>query len=324
MTKLSIIIPCYNVENYLAKCVNSVLNNKIEDKYEIILVNDGSTDNTLEIIKDYAKNYPDVITYIDQKNKGLSGARNNGIDKAKGEYVTFLDSDDYVDNVMYVELLNKAKEGDFDIITCGVRMVYDDSSLDQDVGVGFDHDCIGKEEVKKVMATFYPAACNKIYKKNVIGDLRFKEGIHYEDVEFMYRLLPQVNNIGIVDGYYYYYLQREGSITYTYNDKLYDIVDNLNGLVKYYKKNKIYIDYREEIEYVYVRYLYATFIRRLAKCKNKKKFMEGVEVVMENVNDTFPEYRRNSYLVGKKGLYLKHFNKFIAKLVYIFDRNKMN
>ncbi len=322
--KLSVIIPCYNVENYLAKCVNSVLNNKIKDKYEIILVNDGSTDNTLEIVKDYAKNYPDIIKYIDQKNRGLSGARNAGLDIAKGEYVTFLDSDDYVDNVMYKELLRKASEGDFDIVTCGVRMVYDNSNLDKDVGVGYDHDCFSKDEVKSVMATFYPAACNKIFKRRVIGDLRFKEGIHYEDVEFMYRLLPRISTIGVVDGYYYYYLQREGSITYTFNEKLYDFVDNLNGLVSYYKKNKLYKEYKEELEYVYVRYLYATFIRRLAKCKDKEKFKKGVEVAMENVKNTFPDYKNNKYLVGKKGFYLKHFNKFIANLVYMVDKNKLN
>ena len=322
--KLSVIIPCYNVENYLAKCVNSVLNNKIKDKYEIILVNDGSTDNTLEIVKDYAKNYPDIIKYIDQKNRGLSGARNAGLDIAKGEYVTFLDSDDYVDNVMYVELLKKTLEGDFDIVTCGVRMVYDDSSLDKDVDVGFEEDCLGKHEVKRAMPTFYPAACNKIYKRETIGDLRFKEGILYEDVEFMYRFLPKVNNIGKVEGYYYYYLQREGSITYTFNEKLYDFVDNLNGLVTYYKKNKLYKEYKEELEYVYVRYLYATFIRRLAKCKDKEKFKKGVEVAMENVKNTFPDYKNNKYLVGKKGFYLKHFNKFIANLVYMVDKNKLN
>ncbi len=322
--KLSIIIPCYNVESYLSKCIDSVINNKLEDKYEIILVNDGSTDNTLDIIKEYEKKYPKVIKVVDQKNRGLSGARNSGIDVAKGEYVTFLDSDDYVDNKMYKELLDKASKGDYDIVTCGVRMVYDNSSLDKDVGVGYDKDLLGKEEVKKAMAVFYPAACNKIYKKDVIGDLRFKEGIHYEDVEFMYRLLPRINNVGVVDGYYYYYLQREGSITYTYNDKLYDIVDNLNGIVKYYKKNKIYDEYKEEIEYVYVRYLYATFIRRLAKCKDKKRFSKGVDTVIKNVKETFPLYRKNKYLVGKKGLYLKYFNKFIANLVYAFDKNRMN
>jgi glycosyltransferase involved in cell wall biosynthesis len=276
------------------------------------------------MIKNYVDMYPEVIKCIDQKNRGLSGARNSGIDVAKGEYVTFLDSDDYVDNKMYKELLDKASKGDYDIVTCGVRMVYDNSSLDKDVGVGYDKDLLGKEEVKKAMAVFYPAACNKIYKKDVIGDLRFKEGIHYEDVEFMYRLLPRINNVGVVDGYYYYYLQREGSITYTYNDKLYDIVDNLNGIVKYYKKNKIYDEYKEEIEYVYVRYLYATFIRRLAKCKDKKRFSKGVDTVIKNVKETFPLYRKNKYLVGKKGLYLKYFNKFIANLVYAFDKNRMN
>lgn len=322
--KLSIIIPCYNVEEYLAKCIDSVLANKIEDKYEIILVNDGSKDKTLKIIKEYAKKYPDIIRYKDQKNKGLSGARNTGIEMAEGEYITFLDSDDYVDPLMYVEMLKKAKRADYDIVTCGVRMIYDDSSLDQNVDVGLTRDCHSKEDVKKVMPTFYPAACNKIYKRETIGELRFKEGIHYEDVEFMYRLLPRIEKIGIVKGYYYYYLQREGSITYTYNDKLYDFVDNLNGIVKYYKKNNLLEEYEEELEYVYVRYLYATFIRRLAKCKDKEKFNRGVNVVIKNVKETFPNYKKNKYLVGKKGLYLKHFNRFVASLVYMFDKNKMN
>jgi len=322
--KLSIIIPCYNVEKYLSKCIDSVISNDIKDKYEIILVNDGSKDNTLDIIKEYEKKYPNIIRFIDQKNKGLSGARNSGIDIAKGEYITFLDSDDYVDSNMYIKLLEKASEDDYDIITCGVRMVYDNSKLNQDVDVGFSSDCNSHNEVKNIMYNFYPAACNKLFKRSLFKKLRFKEGIAYEDVECMYRLLPSVNKIGRIDGYYYNYIQREGSITYTFNEKLYDIVNNMNGLVEYYKDNNIYDEYKEELEYVYVRYLYATFIRRLAKCKDKKKFNEGVDTVINNVKERFPYYRKNKYLTGKKGLYLKYFNKFIANIIYIFDKNRMN
>ena len=105
MKKLSVIIPCYNVEDYVGKCIESVLDNKIKD-IEIILVNDGSKDNTLDIIKKYEKEHKE-IKVIDQKNGGLSDARNTGLSVATGKYVTFLDSDDYVDSNMYVSKLKK-------------------------------------------------------------------------------------------------------------------------------------------------------------------------------------------------------------------------
>ncbi len=322
MKKLSVIIPCYNVEEYLSKCVDSVIDNKLKD-IEIVLVNDGSKDNTLKIIKDYKKKYKDIIKVVDQENQGLSMARNAGIEVASGEYVTFLDSDDYVDSKMYSSMLDKAYKEDFDLVVCGVKMLYSDHELN--VGSGLSRDCNSKEEVKEIMYNFYPAACNKIYKKEVIGNLRFKKGVWFEDVEFMYRLLPHVKSIGNIDEYYYCYLQREGSITYVYNDKLYDFISNLDGVVEYYKDNGFYDEFKEEIEYTYVRYLYATFVKRLAKMKDKKEFKKGVNTVIKAVNEKFPEYKKNKYFsYSKKGLYLKYFNKFIANIVFMVEKNKMN
>ncbi len=322
MIKLSVIIPCYNVEEYLSKCIDSVIDNKLDD-IEIVLVNDGSKDNTLKIIKEYKKKYKDIIKVVDQKNQGLSMARNAGIEVSSGEYITFLDSDDYVDIKMYSSMLDKAKEGNFDIVVCGVKMLYPDHEIN--VSTGVNNDCTNKEEVKDVMYNFYPAACNKLYKREIIDDLRFKKGVWFEDVEFMYRLLPYVKSIGVVNEYYYYYLQREGSITYVYNSKLYDFMYNLDGVIEYYKENDLYNDYKEEIEYTYVRYLFATFIKRLAKMNDKKEFNKGVDTVIKAVNDKFPDYRKNKYLsYSKKGIYLKYFNKFIANIVYWIERNKMN
>ncbi len=322
MKKLSVIIPCYNVQEYLSKCIDSVIDNELND-IEIILVNDGSKDDTLKIIKEYKKKYKDIIKVVDQENQGLSMARNAGIEVSTGEYITFLDSDDYVDSKMYSSMLEKAYENNFDLVVCGVKMLYPDHELN--VSSGVVKDCNSKEEVKDVMYNFYPAACNKIYKREVIGDLRFKKGVWFEDVEFMYRLLPHVKSIGIVNEYYYYYLQREGSITYVYNSKLYDFLYNLDGVVEYYKENDFYDEYKEELEYTYVRYLYATFIKRLAKMKDKNEFNRGVDTVVEAVNNKFPEYKKNKYLgYSKKGLYLKYFNKLIANIVYIVEKNKKN
>ena len=106
MKKLSIIIPCYNTEKYINKCLDSVLNSTLKD-IEVIIINDGSKDSTLDIIKSYKDKR---IIIIDKENDGVAMARNDGIKKATGEYITFIDSDDYIEPTMYEEMYNKAKE----------------------------------------------------------------------------------------------------------------------------------------------------------------------------------------------------------------------
>lgn len=322
MTKLSVIVPCYNTKEYLPTCIKSIIANKVKDM-EVILVNDGSKDDTLDVIKDYAKKYPKLIKYVDKKNGGLSDARNAGLKEALGTYVAFIDSDDYIDDNMLVKMINKAIEGNFDIVTCDVKMIYDDHEVY--VNPGYDHDLLNKDEIKNVMYNFYPAACNKIYKKELFKKVKFKKGILYEDVEFIYRMLPSVNNIGVVSGVYYNYLQRENSITYTYNERLYDLVNNFDGIFEYYENNNIFLEYKDELEYVYVRYSFATFMKRLAKTKNKKLYKDGYNYVMNKVKNKFPNYKQNKYMnYSKKGKYLKSFNKLIANVIYYVERNKVN
>lgn len=321
MTKISVIVPCYNVSKYLNGCVDSLIEAKV-DSMEIVLVNDGSTDNTLDICNEYKKKYPKLIKVIDKKNGGLSDARNVGIDKSKGDYISFVDSDDTVEKDLYKNLISKIDSGDYEIIAFGENRIFPDHTIQ--VSSGIDRECNDQEDVKKIMPYIYPAACNKIYKRELFDKVRFKKSIWYEDVEFIYRLLPLVSKLTYIDGYYYNYYQREGSITYTYNSKLYDLVDNLNSLVEYYKDNGLYHEYHDELEYFYVRYSYATFIKRLAKMKDINEYKKGVNTVISNVNKLFPSYRDNKYLTGKKGFYLKHFNKFIAGIIYMIEKNRMN
>lgn len=321
MMKLSVIVPCYNVSKYVKSCVESIIANKLKD-YEIIMVNDGSTDHTLDILKSLSKKYKE-IKIVDKENGGLSSARNAGIRVSEGEYLAFVDSDDTVDEEMFSKMLEKASGGDFDIVTCGVKMIYTDKTIN--VGPSFECDLINKEEIKRQMYDFYPAACNKIFKKSCFKKLGFKDGVAYEDVEFIYRLLPNIQSVGVVNGYYYNYFQREGSITYSYNKNLYDLVSNMDSVLEYYKDNHLLEEYHEEIEYTYVRYLYATFVRRLAKMNDKKEYNKGVQYVIDKVNCHFPNYKKNYYIsLSKKGKYLKYFNKFVANVVYIVDRKKKN
>lgn len=323
MPKLSIIVPVYNVEKYLDKCLERILNSTYKD-FELIVINDGTKDNSEQIITKYLDNeeYKDKITYISKENSGLSDTRNLGMSKAKGEYIAFVDSDDYIETTMYETMMNKALEKNYDIVACDVKLVYEDSDKEKVISSAYEKDLFNKDEIKQTMLTYYPVVWNKIYKKSLLEGIEFSKGVWYEDMEFNLKVYPRINSIGVVKEPLYNYLQRGNSITYTYNDKLYDIITNMDTVIKYYKAQGIYEEYKEELEYLYIRYAYATFPKRLAKCKDKKKYKEGIEFAINKVHEHFPEYKKNRYFktMGVKGKYIKNFNKFISKINYIVSK----
>ena len=166
------------------------------------------------------------------------------------------------------------------------------------------------------MLNIYPSAWNKIFKRKLLQDIEFKKGIWFEDVEFIYRLLPRIKTIGVVSEPFYQYLQREGSITKKVDKRIYNYIDNLNGVVDYYKQEKLYDKYQKELEYVYVRYIYATFIKQ-ATIFDDEEYKNAVTKAIANVKEQFPHYRKNSYFYHNiKGIYLLLFNKQIAKIIY--------
>ena len=308
--KVSVIVPVYNVEKYLEKCLDSLASQTLKD-IEVIIVNDGSPDNSQTIIDKYVKKYPNMRCYI-KPNGGLSDARNYGLKYAKGEYIAFLDSDDYVTDDMYQLMYIKAKSGNFDMVVCDINYVYPDKTLKVSNGIKSDN-----ENIKKAYLTIHPAAWNKIFKKELFEHkVLFKKGVWFEDVEFIYRLLPYIKNIGVIHEPFNQYVQRDGSITNTVNPKIYDYIHNLNGVVDYYKKKKIYDEYKKELEYVYVRYIYATFIKSI-KRYDYIEYKKGVNEAIKNVKEHFPKYRKNKYFYKSlKGLYLVMFNKILAKILY--------
>ncbi|MBP5683928.1 MAG: glycosyltransferase [Bacilli bacterium] len=308
--KVSVIVPVYNVEKYIDKCLDSLVKQTLKD-LEIIVVNDGSPDNSEKIIQKYAKKYKN-IKYLVKENGGLSDARNYGLKYAKGEYIAFLDSDDYVSADMYEKMYEKAISEDFDMVVCDINYLYPDNTLRVDGGIKED-----TKDIKKTFLTIHPAAWNKIFKKELFTNkVFFKKGVWFEDVEFIYRLLPYVKSIGVIHEAYNQYVQREGSITNTINPKIYDYISNMNGVVEYFKKNKLYDNYQKELEYAYVRYIYATFIRSIAKY-DYEEYEKGVQKALQSVKAYFPKYRHNKYFYqSKKGIYLVLFSKPLAKLLY--------
>lgn len=319
--KVSIIVPVYNVENYLEKCLKSLVEQTLED-LEIIIVNDGSTDKSQKIIDKYAKKYSNIIS-IEKENGGVSEARNLGLKKAKGEYIGFLDSDDWVDKNMYKKLYQKAKSEDFDIVACDTYAVYPDKL--EKISSNIRHDNVSNKEL---MIDAYAVIWNKIYKKDLIKGITFKKGMNFcEDVEFLYMVYSKVKKVGVIHEPLHNYLQREGSLTYVYDKKLYKLIEAMDDIIEYYKKNKIFEEYKDELEYTYARYLYATFLKRIAKTKNKEEFKKAVNIVIEKVNKEFPNYKKNSYLkeLKPKNLYIKNFNKLLSKMVFIVSsKEKFN
>lgn len=314
--KLSIIVPVYNVEKYLNKCLDSLVNQELKDM-EIIVVNDGSPDRSQKIIEDYERRFPFVKGFV-KENGGLSDARNYGIERAAGEYIAFVDSDDYVEKAMYQTMLRKAEEGDFDIVVCDFEEVYLSA-----VRRGYSRlkeDLLTKTAVKEHMNDIYPSAWNKIYKRKLFEKIRFKKNVWFEDVEMLYRMLPLVESVGVVHQAFYKYVQRQGSISKSSDARIFHYIDNWNGIIRYYKENDLFDEYHCELEYNYVRYLYATFIKTALKM-DKVMFRKAIDTAIYNVKATFPLYRKNPYFYKSiKGWYLLFFNRYIAEILYFIKR----
>lgn len=211
--KISIIIPIYNVEKYLPACVESILQQTYKN-LEVILVDDGSPDRCPVICDELAQK-DDRIRVIHQKNKGLSGARNTGIDNAQGDYLIFVDSDDTVEQTLVEELYTYAEKWNCAIVACGRNYIFEDGQIVCKIA----HDeskVYGFEEAMQEMNSFRlfdMSAWAKIYREELFEDIRFPEGKLSEDYYIMYKLFDKAQTIGYVAKPLYNYLQRQSSIS---------------------------------------------------------------------------------------------------------------
>lgn len=211
MAKVSIIVPVYNVEKYLRKCLDSLINQTLKE-IEIICVNDGSKDNSPKILEEYAKKDNRIIV-INQENAGLSVARNSGIDIAKGEYIGFVDSDDWVDLDFFEKLYYSATSNDTDIAVGGIIRV---TGIKKKKFLNFEKETITDNTNLKFELCDVPEKSyvwNKIYKTEKLKEigLEFEKGIFYEDCIFTPQALFYLGKIVTVPNIYYYYLRRGNS-----------------------------------------------------------------------------------------------------------------
>lgn len=309
MIKVSVIIPVYNVEEYIEKCLNSVVNQTLED-IEIIIVNDGSEDGSKEIIQGYLEKYKNKIIYLEKENGGLSSARNYGIPYARGEYIAFLDSDDYIELSMYEKMYKKAKEENSDMVECDFIWEYPHKTK-IDRGKIYN----GK---KQAMETARVVAWNKLIKKEIItvNNLRFPDGMRYEDVEFFYKMLPYLSKISFVKEPFIHYIQRVNSIVNNQTSKTKDIFIILDNVIDYYKKISLYEEYKEQLEYIYTRFLLCSSLKRICKIADKKERDIAIKQTWQKLNTKFPNWKNNKILSKKKikNLYMRSNNKVTYKI----------
>ena len=310
MPKVSVIVPIYNVEKYLEKCINSLLSQTLED-IQIILVNDGSKDNSGNIAKEYEKNNKDRVIYVEKENGGLSDARNYGLKYATGDFIAFLDSDDYIEKNAYEEMYNKAIEENADYVECDFIWEFPNK-----IRVDKQYPYKNKKEMLSFVRV---VAWNKLIKRQLIIDnnLEFPKGLRYEDVEFTYKLIPFINKFAYVDKPFIHYVQREGSIANVQNERTAEIFTVLDNVIEFYKENNIYDEYRDELEYNYARYLLCSSLKRM--CKIKDKIIRGKLLTesWERLNLNFPNWKENIILktvnIGKNK-YMRTVNKSTYKI----------
>lgn len=209
--KVSVIVPVYNVENYLARCLNSLINQTLHE-IEIICINDGSSDNSLNILDEYS-NKDARIRIVNQENKGLSKSRNTGIDLATGEYISFVDSDDWVDENFLEVLYNAAKGHNADIAATDVAVVRSTAVKDY---IRFESEAIYTDTIPKYNICKCPEKCNiwnKIYKLEKIRQYKlYFENIYYEDVIWTPKVLYYLNTLITIPGAKYYYFRHGQSV----------------------------------------------------------------------------------------------------------------
>ena len=250
MIKVSVIVPVYNTEKYLRRCLDSLVNQTLKE-IEIIIINDCSTDNSKNILDEYEKKYQNIKVFHNKTNKGIGYNRNLGIKKASGEFIGFIDSDDWVEKNMFEKMYNKAKRDNLDLVICNYfrKLMKEDELIDIESDFNIKYfDNTSLEKSPNLLLYINTAPWNKLYKKELIENVKFPEDLKYEDAVFVMESLAEAKNIGMVEDKLNYYLVRSKSETTVMNEKVFDILTITKIIENNFKKTKYYDDIKDFVE----------------------------------------------------------------------------
>ena len=301
--KLSIIIPVYNMnhDNLLKFCLDSIINQTIED-YEIIAVDDASTDDSFMVLKDYENEYPDkfkAITYPDNRRQG--GAKNEGLKAAQGEWIGFVDSDDWIAPDFYEKLLKKADETGADIVGCSYSIV-DKQTFEVGRVVSNNSkeqtgEFVSNVELRKKYMLHPGSMVIKIYRHTVIkeSDLKFPEHIFYEDNCASRIWAAYFKHFELVEEPLYYYYQHDVSTVHTVTEeRCMDRMIAMDLMVDEFKARGLYDTYKDVLEASYAElYFKNTLFSYMLNCPDRK--LRFVKQLRKGMLEKFPDYKNNPY-----------------------------
>lgn len=315
MPLISIIIPAYNIENYIAKCLDSLLKQTYKN-LEIIVVDDGSSDNTGKIIDDYVSKYEN-IKVIHKKNAGVSEARNSGIDVANGDYIGFVDGDDTVDKEMFELLINNAIKYNADISHCGYKMVFP-SRVDYYYNTGILVEQDNELALKDLLigSRVEPGLWNKIYKKELFNDIKIDESIKInEDLLINYYLFKKAKKSIFYDKCFYNYTLRKGSAA---TSKV-----NINKIIDPIKVKKEILEDLEKdsdlYDIAYEKYIMSLVgICRNVQIRKNKEYKSYIDDAKKNLKYEINNIVKNK-AVSKKTKLMVIGNLYFSRIFYIID-----
>lgn len=312
--KISIIVPVYNTEKYLNKCIDSLINQTLKD-IEMIIINDGTKDNSEEIIKEYKDKR---IKYYKNDNQGIGKTRNFGIKKAHGEFLMFIDSDDYIKEDCCEKLYNNAKENNSSIVV---------SDFYKDINGRLEEIKIGNfktssiKDNKDLLLTINTGPCNKIFKRELIinNNIMFEENHKYEDSPFVIDSILYADKISKCNSALSYYCIHKNSETTTRDEKVFDIlyiVDLIRNKLKKY-------DYLEENMNIFTVNLLLNYTIQQRNQKNRKTANKFIDKVFEYLKKEVPDYKNKKYFKDK-GILRRAIekNKIVTKIYCDVARNK--
>lgn len=324
---LSIIVPVYNTEKYLNRCIDSIIQaiKLVKDKVEIIIINDGSKGNADEIIESYVKNFPDTIVYIKQENKGRGATRNVGISKARGKYISFIDSDDYIDDNMYLDMLSKLKSEDADIAICDFQNIIENnpenSGRIEAKNLNIEDNKFGCFDV-----LILPSCCNKIISKELFNNVKFPEHINYEDLAIIPSIVLKAKKIVYLPNMYYKYYQNSDSImNKEYDTENLNLIDALEISLKNIDNLNLSKEDLKKAEYMLcTRRFYEELLEKIMFSDNKKELVKGFCDRIQNIEKRLINNKYFIKEISTQGVLKKYGNKLLHKAIRDKDYNKIN
>lgn len=299
--KVSVIVPVYNSEAYLARCLDTLVNQTLQE-IEILVVNDGSPDDSQAIIDRYAAEYPEKIVPLVKENGGLSDARNFGVARATGEYLGFVDSDDWVDLDMYEQLHARASLAQSDVVVHPITYAFSTKYLRNYFTKV--QELFGKSVAESPRLLIYANsfAVNKIYRREfwLDGGFQFPVGQAFEDSAVIYNILYAANRVDLVNiPFYFYERARDESITNSADQHIHDIFKSCESVLTYYRRQPDYEAMKDVVEYVCLKHIFVRF-NVLAGSDDRRFIRKFLNAAYYFLNDNIPDWQENFYFDKKR------------------------